>query len=463
MQNNEYIIEIQHLSKSFDGKKALDDINLKVRRGEFVTLLGPSGCGKTTLLRLLAGFRAPDEGTILMEGKDISGTPPNHRPLNTVFQHYALFPHLDVYDNVAFGLKLKGVPEKEIDERVRKVLKIVSMTDYEDRDVESLSGGQQQRVSIARAIINRPKVLLLDEPLSALDLKMRKDMQIELKEMHAKLGITFIYVTHDQEEALTLSDTIVVMNEGKIQQIGTPADIYNEPVNSFVANFIGDSNIFNGTMIEDRKVSFIGHEFECVDEGFGSNVPVDVVIRPEDVYIMNQLNGAQFSGKVTSCTFKGVHYEMFVTTKEGFEIQIQDYNAFEVGSEVGMLIRPNDIQVMKKEHVINSFHGEMIDSNHVSLLGESFECPETGLEAGTKVIAEIPFEKVDLTDEQEDGTLWGEVHVLLYKGDHYHLTVRTDDGDDIFVDTNDVWDKGDLVGINFPAQDLIIRKEDESV
>ena len=463
MENQEYIISIQNLSKSFDGKKVLDDINIKVRCGEFVTLLGPSGCGKTTLLRMLAGFLAPDEGTILMDGKDISDTPPNHRPVNTVFQHYALFPHLDVYDNVAFGLKLKGVPEKEIDERVRKVLKIVSMTDYEDRDVESLSGGQQQRVSIARAIINRPKVLLLDEPLSALDLKMRKDMQIELKEMHKQLGITFIYVTHDQEEALTLSDTIVVMNEGKVQQIGTPADIYNEPVNSFVADFIGDSNIFNGVMLEDRKVSFIGHEFECVDEGFGENVPVDVVIRPEDVYIMNQDTGAQFTGKVTSCTFKGVHYEMFVNTDDGFEIQIQDYNAFEVGSTVGMIIRPNDIQVMKKDHVTNRFEGQMTDSSHVNILGEDFECPETGLEAGTRVVAEIPFYKVDLTDEQSDGVLYGEVHALLYKGNHYHLTVRTEDGDDIFVDTNDVWDKGDLVGVNFPAQDLIIRKKDENV
>lgn len=463
MQDKDYIIDIKRLSKAFGERKVLDDINLRVRRGEFVTLLGPSGCGKTTLLRLLAGFLAPDEGTILMDGKDISGTPPNHRPLNTVFQHYALFPHLDVYDNVAFGLKLKKTPEKEIDERVRKVLKIVSMTDYEDRDVESLSGGQQQRVSIARAIINQPKVLLLDEPLSALDLKMRKDMRIELKEMHDKLGITFIYVTHDQEEALTLSDTIVVMNEGHIQQIGSPADIYNEPVNSFVADFIGDSNIFNGTMLEDRKVSFIGKEFECVDEGFGENVPVDVVVRPEDVYIMNQMNGAQFGGKVTSCTFKGVHYEMFVQTEEGFEIMIQDYNAFDVGTEVGMIIRPNDIQVMEKERVANVFEAVMTDSTHFDALEGNFECEESAFEAGTKVIVEVPFGKVELTDEQEDGVLYGEVHSMLYKGNHYHLKVRTEEGFDIYVDTNDIWDKGDLVGINFPKGGLKIRKADESV
>ena len=307
--NKDIVISLQHLSKSYDGKQVLDDINLDIREGEFVTLLGPSGCGKTTTLRLIAGFLAPDGGKILLDGKDISGVPPYRRPFNTVFQRYALFPHLDVYDNIAFGLKLQKVPTDEIDKRVRRILKMVSMTDYESRDVESLSGGQQQRVAIARALVNRPRVLLLDEPLAALDLKMRKDMQIELKEMHAQLGITFIYVTHDQEEALTLSDTIVVMNEGRILQAGDPVSIYNEPQNAFVADFIGESNILNGRMIEDRRVEFLGHEFDCVDEGFGENVPVDVVIRPEDVYIMHKLEGSQFSGTVKSCTFKGVHYE----------------------------------------------------------------------------------------------------------------------------------------------------------
>ena len=252
MTGNDSIIKIEHLSKAFGDKVVLDDINLSIRRGEFITLLGPSGCGKTTLLRMIAGFLKPDSGVILMEGSDISEVPPHRRPLNTVFQRYALFPHLNVYDNIAFGLKLNKVQSSEIETRVRKALKMVSMTDYEDRDVNSLSGGQQQRVAIARAIVNRPKVLLLDEPLAALDLKMRKDMQMELKQMHQELGITFIYVTHDQEEALTLSDTVVVMSDGKIQQIGTPIDIYNEPVNSFVADFIGESNILNGTMIKDR-------------------------------------------------------------------------------------------------------------------------------------------------------------------------------------------------------------------
>ncbi|MBQ5596548.1 MAG: ABC transporter ATP-binding protein, partial [Rikenellaceae bacterium] len=286
MKESNFIIELSHLSKSFGEKVVLDDVSLFVKKGEFVTILGPSGCGKTTLLRILAGFGTADEGEIRIAGESITDTPPHMRPVNTVFQRYALFPHLNVYDNVAFGLKLKKVKSDEIDSRVRKVLKMVGMTDYEWRDVNSLSGGQQQRVAIARAIINRPQVLLLDEPLAALDLKMRKDMQMELKEMHKTLGITFVYVTHDQEEALTLSDTIVVMNEGKVQQIGTPTDIYNEPTNSFVADFIGESNILNGTMVCDKKVEFMGREFECVDAGFGENAPVDVVIRPEDVYIM---------------------------------------------------------------------------------------------------------------------------------------------------------------------------------
>ena len=462
MVKSEIIVSLRNVSKEFSGKKVLDDISLNIRKGEFVTLLGPSGCGKTTTLRLIAGFLAPDEGEILLDGKDISSIPPYKRPFNTVFQRYALFPHLDVYDNIAFGLKLQKVPSDEIDRKVRKVLKLVSMTDYEDRDVSTLSGGQQQRVAIARAIVNQPKILLLDEPLAALDLKMRKDMQIELKEMHSKLGITFIYVTHDQEKALTLSDTIVVMNEGKIQQIGSPVDIYNEPQNSFVADFIGESNILNGTMIQDRKVEFIGHSFDCVDEGFGENVPVDVVIRPEDIYIMNQLEGAQFSGTVKSCTFKGVHYEMFVDSDKGYELMIQDYNAFEVGSTVGLLIRPNDIQVMHKERLTNSFDGEMADENHVSFLGEKFEClPQSGLAAGDKVRVSIDFDKVDLLDHQEDGMLEGEVHFLLYKGDHYHLTILTDSGDHIWVDTDDIWDKGDLVGINFAPADIKIEKRND--
>ena len=462
MNNNEYIIEIKNISKSFGDKCILDDVSINVKKGEFVTILGPSGCGKTTLLRLLAGFGKADKGEIRINGEDITNIPPHLRPVNTVFQRYALFPHLDVYENIAFGLKLQKVPAEEIDKIVLKVLKMVSMTDYEDRDVESLSGGQQQRVAIARAIANQPKVLLLDEPLAALDLKMRKDMQIELKEMHKKLGITFVYVTHDQEEALTLSDTIIVMNEGKIQQIGTPTDIYNEPQNSFVADFIGESNILNGKMIKDKLVEFVGHQFDCVDEGFGEDTEVDVVVRPEDIYIMNRLDGAQFTGKVKSCTFKGVHYEMFVDSDNGYELMVQDYNAFEPGSEVGLLIRPADIQVMHKERICNTFEGEVVDATHVKFMDETFECEEiTAFEAGDKVKVQVAFSKVDLIDHPEEGTLSGLVHFLIYKGDHYHLTILTDDGYHIWVDTNDIWDKGDLVGINIAPKDIKIVKADE--
>ena len=455
------IIEIKNVSKSFSGKDVLKDINLYINQGEFLTLLGPSGCGKTTLLRMIAGFLKPDEGSILLDGKDLEGTSPYERPLNTVFQRYALFPHLDVYDNIAFGLKLKKVPQEEIDKRVRRVLKLVAMSDYEDRDVETLSGGQQQRIAIARAIVNQPKVLLLDEPLAALDLKMRKDMQIELKEMHKQLGITFIYVTHDQEEALTLSDTVVVMNEGRIQQIGTPTDIYNEPVNSFVADFIGESNILNGTMIRDRKVSFIGHDFDCVDEGFGENVPVDVVIRPEDIYFTNDPARTQFTAKVKSCTFKGVHYEMFVDSDTGNELMIQDYDPYPVDSIVNLYIEPDDIQVMKKERVANVLEAKVVGEGKVEMLGGEFECSTEGFEEGDKVLATVAFDKVELLDDLEEGVLDGDVHFILYKGDHYHLTIKVGDEGFLYVDTNDIWDKGDLVAVNIAATDIKLNRKND--
>ncbi len=459
VEEKDVIISLEHISHWFGEKQVLDDINLYIKRGEFITFLGPSGCGKTTLLRLIAGFLTPSEGVITLEGKDISELPPHKRPLNTVFQRYALFPHLDVYDNVAFGLKLQKLPVEEIDKRVEKVLKLVSMTDYEDRNVDSLSGGQQQRIAIARAIVNQPKVLLLDEPLSALDLKMRKDMQIELKEMHRQLGITFIYVTHDQEEALTLSDTIVVFNDGRIQQIGTPTDIYNEPKNAFVADFIGDSNILDGVMPCDRKVRFAGHEFECVDTGFAPDEQVDVVVRPEDIYIMYNTEAAQFTATVKSCIFKGVHYEMYVDTDLGYELMIQDYNAFEVGREVGLIIKPCDIQVMHKE-LCNEFEGEMTSPTTVLFLDDEYECLDCGLEKGDKVRVQVDFDKVDLMDNEEDAIVSAHIRNILYKGDHYHLEIKTPEGYRLYVDTQDVWDKNDLVGINILPEDIKITKID---
>ena len=459
MQQSNYIIEVQGVSKFFGEKVALDNINLNVKKGEFVTILGPSGCGKTTLLRLIAGFQTASEGEIRISGKEITQTPPHMRPVNTVFQKYALFPHLNVFDNIAFGLKLKKTPKQLIEKKVKSALKMVGMTDYEDRDVDSLSGGQQQRVAIARAIVNEPEVLLLDEPLAALDLKMRKDMQMEMKEMHQKLGITFVYVTHDQEEALTLSDTIVVMSEGKIQQIGTPMDIYNEPTNAFVADFIGESNILNGTMIKDGEVTFAGHTFECVDKGFGENMPVDVVIRPEDIYIFDVSDAAQLKGKVTSCIFKGVHFEMLVQTEEGFELMVQDYHSFEAGREVGLLVKPFDIHVMKKERTCNTFEGKMIDETHVEFLGCEFECmPHEGIVPGDNVEVKIDFNHVILEDNEEDGKLTGEVKFILYKGNHYHLTVFSDWDEDIYVDTNDVWDDGDRVGITILPKHIRLNK-----
>ena len=459
MKELDYIIQAEHITKSFGEKTVLNDVSLNVKRGEFVTILGSSGCGKTTMLRILAGFETPTSGKIRMNGHDITTMPPYRRPMNTVFQRYALFPHLNVYENIAFGLKLQGIKEKEMDRRVIQALKMVGMSDYEERDVNSLSGGQQQRVAIARAIVNKPHVLLLDEPLSALDHKMRKDMQLELKQMHKKLGITFIYVTHDQEEALTLSDTIIVMNDGVIQQIGTPTDIYNEPANSFVANFIGESNILNGRMLKDMEVEVMGVNAECVDKGFATDEPVDVVIRPEDVYMLKKPEAGMWRGKVSSCIFKGVHYEMFVDTPNGYEVQVHDYNAFEAGTEVGMLVKPEDIHVMKKERTCNTAEGEMVDSNHVAVFGNEFECAETGLEKGDKVLVEFNFDKVELTDNPEDGTAEAQINFILYKGNHYHITLKTKDSEKIYVNTNDVWEDYDDVGINIKASDLRITKQ----
>lgn len=352
MQESKSIIEVNGVSKFFGEKTALDHVTLNVKKGEFVTILGPSGCGKTTLLRLIAGFQTASEGEIKISGKEITQTPPHKRPVNTVFQKYALFPHLNVYDNIAFGLKLKKMPKQTIEKKVKAALKMVGMTDYEYRDVDSLSGGQQQRVAIARAIVNEPEVLL-DEPLGALDLRLRKDMQIELKRIQQAMGITFIYVTHDQEEALAMSDTVVVMDEGKIQQIGTPEDIYNEPKNAFVADFIGESNIIDGIMRADGVVEIFNRRFQCLDKGFAKDEPVDVVIRPEDVDIVPEGQG-QLKGTVTSVTFKGMQYDIIVDFY-GFKWLIQTTDLSPVGSRIGIKIDPDGIHVMKKSHYSGMF------------------------------------------------------------------------------------------------------------
>ena len=345
MQKNP-IITLRNIAVSFDGQPVLEDLNLSISDGEFVTLLGPSGCGKTTTLRIIGGFVKPDKGDVLFCGEDIAKLPPYKRPVNTIFQRYALFPHLDVFENVAFGLHVQKKSKAEIRETVHKMLELVNLKGFEKRSVATLSGGQQQRVAIARALANGPKVLLLDEPLAALDLKLRKDMQNELKSMQKALGITFIYVTHDQEEALSMSDTVVVMDNGKIQQIGSPLDIYNEPVNAFVADFIGESNILDGVMISDFLVEFFGRKFNCLDKGFAPNEPVDVVIRPEDVDIVEPIRG-DLIGTVTAVTFKGVHYETIVDFK-GFKWLIQTTEYHPEGSYIGIVLDPDNIHVMKK-------------------------------------------------------------------------------------------------------------------
>ena len=345
MIEDTHLIELKGVSRTFDETPALKNINLYIRKREFVTLLGPSGCGKTTMLRIIGGFEYADEGQVLFEGKDIASIPPYKRRINTVFQKYALFTHLNVFDNIAFGLKLKKMPKDEIRRRVERMLKLVKMEGYEKRGVNSLSGGQQQRIAIARALVNEPEVLLLDEPLGALDLKLRREMQLELKSMQQQLGITFIYVTHDQEEALTMSDTVVVMNHGCIQQIGDPKRIYDEPKNAFVADFIGESNISPGVMIEDEKCWMLGQEFPCVDEGFAPNEPVDVVVRPEDVMVVGEDVG-QLTGEVTSVLFKGVHYEMMICT-EHFTWKVHSTTMQPVGTRVGLTIVPFNIHIMK--------------------------------------------------------------------------------------------------------------------
>lgn len=493
----EKIIELIGVTKSYDGVTVVDNENLYVRKGEFVTLLGPSGCGKTTTLRMIAGFEMPDEGKILLNGKDITKLPPYLRPVNTVFQRYALFPHLNVYDNIAYGLKLKTVNatymndkgnkinRKEkltkavIAEKVKKALKMVDLEDFEKRDVTTLSGGQQQRIAIARAIVNEPEILLLDEPLGALDLKMRKDMQLELKEMHKKLGITFIYVTHDQEEALTMSDTIVVMKDGVIQQIGTPTDIYNEPKSAFVADFIGDSNIFSGTIVGNNKVRFLGKTFDMVDD-FEINEKVDVVVRPEDVFLVDEGKG-QVDGVITSSIFKGVHYEMAMQIGKS-ELVIQDTVERKAGTRASAIIKPDDIHIMHKEFVSNVYDGVITKHNTVEFAEGEFECDVTQLYPGShideeeylvlangekldltgvEVKVEIGLKDIEIIDNEDDGEAHGQIVSIIYKGDHYQVIVRTpEEEEDFVIDTEYAWNENDKVSVKVAPEKIKLTLKD---
>lgn len=467
------IIELRHISKVYsdNGFKAVDDFNLEVKRGEFVTFLGPSGCGKTTTLRMIAGFEMPTSGEILLNGEDISQLPANKRPINTVFQRYALFPHMNIYDNIAFGLKLKKLPKEEIRKKVKRVLDIVDLEGFENRKISTLSGGQQQRIAIARALVNEPEILMLDEPLGALDLKMRQEMQIELKHMHDELGITFIYVTHDQEEALTMSDKIVVLSEGRIQQIGTPEDIYNEPQNAFVADFIGESNIFKGIMTGHMKVRFCGGEFIGMDD-VAEGTLVDVVVRPEDVIITKPEDGI-VEGEVVSVIFKGMHYE--VTVESGkYEMVIRTTKCYSVGERIGMKLEPDGIHIMLAEdHTtsfitnINSdytldFNGKVINCDLTKvipkssmkdnvLVDENNEAVDT---AKLKVMVSIQPYDIRMSDNVDEGLVSGHIINLIYKGDHYSYVVRTEYGHDLIVDDEYLWNMDDAVGLVMPEDKM---------
>lgn len=492
---DEHIITLENVTKKFGDVTIVDNISFYVKKGEFVTFLGPSGCGKTTTLRMISGFEMPTSGRVLLYDKDISKLPPYKRPINTVFQRYALFPHLDVYDNVAFGLKIKKVPvtikkrngkvvtkmkhlkPDVIDSRVARALKIIDLEDLEDRSIDTLSGGQQQRVAIARAIVNEPEILLLDEPLGALDLKMRKEMQIELKEMHKKLGITFIYVTHDQEEALTMSDTIVVIKDGVIQQIGTPTEIYNEPKNAFVADFIGESNIYSATMVDKKRVRFLGWTWDCIDDGFEINENVDVVVRPEDVSLIGPRT-THLNGTIISKIFKGVHYEYVVQVGKA-ELAVRDTRDLKLNSRVSILIEPTNIQIMKKEYNINAYYDAYINKHNQVVIGDdAFECDITQLIKNSHiddegylvgpnkilynltdadVVAEIGIKDIELSDDMNASEVHGVVINSIWKGDFYEVLVRSASEEDYVVDTQYSWNINDIVSIIVKKENIKLR------
>ena len=435
MENNQkkVIVSLKDIFVRFDGEVILNHINLDIHEKEFVTILGPSGCGKTTTLRIIGGFVEPESGDVIFDGSKINGTPPNKRNVNTVFQKYSLFPHLNVFDNVAFGLKLKKLPKAEIKKKVTKMLATVDLKGYEKRPVTKLSGGQQQRVAIARALVCDPDVILLDEPLGALDLKLRKSMQIELKEIQRQTEKTFIYVTHDQEEALTMSDTVVVMNNGVIEQVGTPEDIYNEPVNAFVADFIGEATILNGTMIDDCRIRILGKELECVDKGFGRNTPVDVVIRPEDIIITPPDKG-QLTGIVESTTFKGVHYEMSIRCGK-CEIIVQSTRSAEIGSEVGMCVVPFNIQIMNKllpfyDNIIEtevSYADESSNTFEFELEGETVTVENRYYPQGTKLKITLPPDALSLAGDGDGDLTDVYIESVVYKGEHNEIILESDE------------------------------------
>ncbi len=541
---NEYIIQLKNVTKIFDGTTVIDKMNLNIRKGEFVTILGPSGCGKSTTLRMIAGFETCDSGDLLLNGRDIVPVPPYKRPINTVFQHYALFPNLDVYDNVAFGLRNKKLPipildkdkkpvlrvdkaqvkylrsqikrftkdkiiseeerearlselekkleetlsnpvpaysykhlsETEIDDKVVHALSIVDLDELEDRDISTLSGGQQQRVAIARAIICEPQILLLDEPLGALDLKMRKDMQIELKEMHKRLGITFIYVTHDQEEALTMSDTIIVMNNGVIQQIGSPENIYNEPVNAFVADFIGSSNIYNGTYLGDKKVRFLNATFSCVDE-FEKNERVDVVVRPEDLKLSKVPLEGYVQGRIQSKVFKGIHYQYVIMVGHD-EVLAQSIDDYDKEAPIYLNILPDGIHLMHKSVDTNIYTDSYIGKDHLVYIDEQpFECdlsklfPNSSVSednivtydkkhydfADADVVVTVDPHKILISDDTSEAQIVGRVINSVWKGDHYSILVRSEDEEDFIVSTPDTYNPDDIVGLKINKEDIQMR------
>ena len=484
-----YIIELNNVFKMYDNSEfyAVENFNLKVKKGEFVTFLGPSGCGKTTTLRMIAGFELPTSGEILLNGKDISLLPPHKRPINTVFQRYALFQHLNVYDNIAFGLKLKKIPyevkdkngntkikykhldKNVIHEKVSNALKVVDLEGFEKRSISTLSGGQQQRIAIARAIVNEPEILLLDEPLGALDLKMRKEMQLELKAMHKQLGITFIYVTHDQEEALTMSDTIVVMNDGNIQQIGDPKGIYDEPINSFVADFIGESSIYTGTMAKDNKVRFLGTYFDADPADFGKfqvNEKVDVVIRPEDV-ILSEKGKGTIDGVIASRIFKGMHYEYIIMVGKN-ELEAQSTKLLDEGITVGISVDPVNIQIMKKPYTSNFYDGFITKNHQIEFANADFDFDILQLFPNAKfnendelvdengriihyenmpVNVEVPFEAIQISDDQDASDIQGTIISMIYLGDHYEIIVRTAEEEDFMLNSEWLWNELDTVSV----------------